>query len=170
MLRPHFDALYRIAYRLTSNRHDAEDLVQDLFVKVCDRVVEFKKIEHPRGWMKQIMYRRFVDQVRRRKSSPVRPVTDSWSGEKARADPISEFASNDPGPHEMTQIAVRKNHILKAWQQLSDEHRTLVALHDFEGYTLPELSEMLEIPVGTLKSRLHRARARMRSLLDMEPF
>ena len=57
---------------------------------------------------------------------------------------------------------------MRAWEQLGEEHRVVLSMHDIEDYTLPELAQIMDIPLGTLKSRLHRARARLRELLAAE--
>lgn len=172
LLRPHFPAIYRLAYRLAGSGADAEDLVQDLFVKVCSRRSEFEAIEEPRAWMLQVMYRQYLDGARRQKRAPVVLAEDSeLASDLLEGDALARAGSEAPGPAAEVSNAQRRAMLLEAWGGLSEEHRAVLLLHDVEGYGLPELNIILETPLGTLKSRLHRARKILRdSLLDMEPF
>lgn len=159
LVRPHLEYLYRLAYRFCGRREDAEDLVQDLLVKLYPRYDELIKVEKLRPWLVTSMYRMFVDGVRRKARSPVELISD----ETMFYDTV---AGEDSEPDESLLRDQRLDHIQEAFKRMSDEHRTLLILHDMEGYRLVELEQMLGIPLGTLKSRVHRARARMRELLD----
>jgi len=172
LLRPHFPAVYRLAYRLAGNQADAEDLVQDLFVKICARREEFEALEQPRPWMLQVLYRIFLDGARRRKAGPVVLADDSELANRLdQGQALEGVAAEHPGPIAALADEQRRALLLEAWTGLSEEHQSVLLLHDVEGYALPELNIILETPLGTLKSRLHRARKILRdSLLEMEPF
>ena len=75
-----------------------------------------------------------------------------------------------PGPVEQLESEQSRTELLEAWEKLSEDHRIVLTLHDVEEYTAQEVGEMLDCPVGTIKSRLHRARERLKELLLMEPF
>jgi len=158
LVRPHLEYLYRLAYRFCGKREDAEDLVQDLLVKLYPRYDELVKVEKLRPWLVTSMYRMFVDGVRRQARSPLELIND----EAAFYDTV---AGNENEPDEILLSHQRLDLIQAAFTRLSDDHRSLLTLHDIEGYRLVELEKMLEVPIGTLKSRIHRARARMRELL-----
>lgn len=172
-LRPHLEPLYRLAYRLTGRREDAEDLVQDLLTKLYARREELEKVEHPRSWLMRVLYRLFIDQRRQRARSPLHLVPDGPSGDGESI--LERLADSDGGPAAETERDDQQRLLLAAIARLSEDHRRVLALHDVEGYTLEEMQEMIDCPIGTLKSRLHRARARLRDLLaessadDMEP-
>ena len=167
LLREHVPALYRSAYRWTGAVDRAEDLVQQLLLRLYPRLAELRKLDQLRPWALRVMYRIFVDQLRRERSSPVQfgaeSVTDDESptGDEAWLDP-------GPGPVELAEQEVTQERLLRAWERLGEEHRMVLSLHDIEDYTLPELAKIMDIPLGTLKSRLHRARARLRELLAAE--
>lgn len=166
LLRPHVDFLYRLAYRFTGATADAEDLVQDTLIKLLPHTGEMQKVEQLRPWLARVLYRQFVDFVRRRGRSPLRAVaTDDGDG-----DPLEQLPAADDDPEESFDRSLRHEHLIYALEQLAPEQRAVVTLHDVEGYRLEELEEVLETPLGTLKSRLHRARARLRRLLPAEPF
>jgi RNA polymerase sigma-70 factor (ECF subfamily) len=163
-VRPHLRALYRVAYRLTGRREDAEDLVQDLLAKLYGRRQELDGVEHLRPWLLRVMYRLFVDQHRQHARSPLHLISDPPPGEDG-GDALAQFAAPQGNPEADTEQAARNLVLLRAIERLSEDHQRVLALHDVEGYTLEEIQLMLDCPIGTLKSRLHRARARLRELL-----
>jgi RNA polymerase sigma factor (sigma-70 family) len=170
LLRPLIPMLYRHAFRWTTTRDQAEDLVQDLLVKLYPRCAELAALDRLQPWALRVMYRIFVDQHRRAANSPVRPfheVAAPGAEDASRMEDL--FPDDSPQPPDLVERALDQQWLARAWGQLGEDHRVVVAMHDIEGYGLEELSAILEVPVGTLKSRLHRARARLRELLATEP-
>jgi RNA polymerase sigma-70 factor (ECF subfamily) len=160
LLRPHMDRLYRLAFRLAGNKAEAEDLFQDVLTKVYVRLDDLADIEQPGSWLSRIMYNHFIDN--RRKFARQRLVMVEEGGL-----PGSSIESM-PGDDSPEREAERGDVILRleaALAELSDDHRLLILLHDSEGYKLEEIHELTGHPLGTIKSRLHRARARLRELL-----
>jgi RNA polymerase sigma factor (sigma-70 family) len=168
LMREHVPALYRSAYRWTGAVDRAEDLVQQLLLRLYPRLAELRELDALRPWALRVMYRLFIDEHRRERASPVQ------FGAEMAADPELPAAEDEawidpgPGPAELTEQALTQERLLRAWERLGEEHRVVLALHDIEDYTLPELARIMDIPLGTLKSRLHRARARLRELLTAE--
>jgi RNA polymerase sigma factor (sigma-70 family) len=167
LMRRHVEFLYRLAWRLTGNVADAEDLVQDLLVKLHPRARELAAIEQLRPWLATALYRRYVDFVRRRARTPGGAPTDDAQAEVDFPDVLS---TDDDGPEEHAERGEWRSRLLAALDTLNPEQRAVVVMHDVEGYSLEELEPILQAPVGTLKSRLHRARQRLRVLIGMEPF
>ena len=164
LLQPHLQQLYRLAYRFTGQRADAEDLVQDVVLKLYPRLQEMQKIEHLGPWLARVLYRHFVDRVRSKQRSPLHLVDKDESV-------LAEHRDEKPGPAENVEAALLQNRLLEALNQLNEDQHALMILHDVEGYTLNEIQSMFDVSIGTLKSRLHRARSRLRELLEnMEPF
>lgn len=155
LLAPHVEHLYRLAYRFTGQRVDAEDLVQDLLVKLYPRREALEHIEQLRPWLIRTLYHHFIDHVRRSERNPLNNAL--------------ELASELDGNTDEAEVSVLRRQIEVALAQLNPDQRVVVSLHDMEGYTLQELQAVLDTPVGTLKSRLHRARAALRGILRMEP-
>ncbi|MGM0412389.1 MAG: RNA polymerase sigma factor [Pseudomonadota bacterium] len=162
---PHVDHLYRLAWRLTGSATDAEDLVQDLLIKVYPRRDEIRALDAPRPWLARALYRLHVDRWRRAGRSPLVEAVPGEDGE----DVIDASADTGPGPEALAGREQDRERLAAAVDQLNADQRALVLLHDVEGYTLNELETVLEAPVGTLKSRLHRARANLRQHLAVEP-
>jgi RNA polymerase sigma factor (sigma-70 family) len=168
LLREHVPALYRAAYRWTGAADRAEDLVQELLVRLYPKLDELRGLDKIRPWALRVMYRIFVDQVRRTRSSPVQ------FGAEAREDngeeEGQEFIDPAEGPAELLEQQLTQERVIAAWESLGEEHRVVLSMHDIEDYSLPELAEIMGVPIGTLKSRLHRARAKLRDLLATERF
>ena len=163
LLRPHFAYLYRISFRFAGNKSDAEDLVQDLLLKLYPRRKELSKVSNLRSWLVRVLYRLFLDGERKRKRSPLSLV--KCGNETDDADPLDQLPGSELDPEQYTQRRNLAEHIEQALDQLSKEQRAVITLHDIEGYHLSELETLLEVPLGTLKSRLHRSRAILREIL-----
>jgi RNA polymerase sigma factor (sigma-70 family) len=155
LVRQHYQTLYRAAYRLTRSAVDAEDLVQEVCARAYPRIAEIVALEQPRGWLLRVLYRLFIDLRRRYERTHVRPIADD-----------EEFTSHDLGPPEEADRALEQSRVAEAWRHLSNEQRLLLALHDIEGYTVVEIQSLTGLKEGTIKSRLHRARARLGRLLQ----
>jgi RNA polymerase sigma factor (sigma-70 family) len=159
LVQPHYEVLYRVAYRFTRSVHDAEDLAQEVCVRAYPRLDELERLEQPRGWLLRVLYRLFVDSMRRYERKHVAPIDD--------IDPDS-LVCDRPGPAEETERALERRRLSRAWQHLDQEQRALLSLHDVEGYSLAELKELTGLKDGTLKSRLHRARVRLGKLMQRD--
>jgi RNA polymerase sigma factor (sigma-70 family) len=169
LLRPHVPALYRSAYRWTGAVDRAEDLVQQLLVRLYPRLAELRGLDQVRPWALRVMYRIFVDELRRERASPVQ-FSESAADDDMPAGQDDAWVDAAPGPAELVEQQITQERLLSAWERLGKEHRAVLSMHDIEDYTLPELAQIMDIPLGTLKSRLHRARARLRELLAAERF
>lgn len=154
LIEPHFDRLFRLAYRLCGTRSDAEDLVQDVLIRLFERRDELSSIRDLKPWLGRVLYNRFVDGTRSYGRQPLQLVAD---------DLMDASADNDPAV--AASDSQRIGELSAALDRLSEDHRTVILMHDAEGYTLPEIETLTGIPIGTLKSRLNRARSRLRDLL-----
>jgi RNA polymerase sigma-70 factor (ECF subfamily) len=166
LVRPHVKSLYGFALRLTGSRADAEDLVQDVLVKLYRHRERLAAVEEPRSWMMRVLYREFLN---------FRRTARRWLARRRRVaealPDAAELASNDAEPDAALVRQRRAATLDAAIERLTLDHRVLIGLHIKDGYTLEELTGVLGVPVGTLKSRLHRARAELRGYLDgAEPF
>jgi len=169
LLRPHIAQLYRLAYRLTGSEADSEDLLQDLVVKLHTRADEIAGLDKPGIWLARVLYRLYVDSHRRasRRPTPVSDVTEDDRGD----DPIDRLAGDEnEQPDQLTERQLNAQRLQAAVDALVEDRRAVVLLHDVEGYRLTEIAEMLDLPVGTLKSRLHRARRQLRDALKQGTF
>ena len=159
-MRPHLERLYRLAWRLTGRKAEAEDLFQELLIRAYGKHDKLVNIDEPGSWLARVMYNLFIDERRRFARRRLHTVEESeLSGDGLAGLPGAE------DPVQNVQRLQRLERLDAALSQLSDEHRAIVLLHDTESYKLSEIHELMNIPVGTVKSRLHRARARLREIL-----
>jgi RNA polymerase sigma-70 factor (ECF subfamily) len=164
LMRPHLDRLYRLAFRLAGSKAEAEDLFQDVLIKIYPRMAELIELDAPGAWLCRVLYNHFVDNRRRFQRQRLVAVSESQLPEGRG---LEEF----PGDLDPVVDAERRDNIIRlqaALDRLSEDHRLVVLLHDTEGYKLEEIQSLTGTPVGTLKSRLHRARARLREILDAD--
>jgi RNA polymerase sigma factor (sigma-70 family) len=159
LVEPHLDALFRAAFRLTRNRADAEDLVQETCVRACGRLGELRESGPVKSWLLRVMHNLFVDSARRTKLSPVDRVESSMD--------LAASASTDPTPEESLDSHQRLAQLERAWLRLEHGHRALLALRA-EGYTLPEISSITNITMHALTMRLYRARQNLTRCLQQE--
>jgi len=169
LVRPHINALFQTAYRFCGNQADAEDLIQDLLLKLYPKYQELIKIENLKPWMSRVLYHLYIDKIRQNDRRP------DIACEVDPEDVIDEFQNAPSTPELEYHNSLIQKKLLHAMQSLNVDQKTLVVLHDLEEYTLPEIAVMLDTPLGTLKSRLHRARVSLREILikrtkNTEPF
>jgi len=162
LIRPHLDRLYRLAYRLTLTVADAQDLVQDVLTKLYPRRDELSSINDLSPWLSRVLYNQFVQQTRRYRSQRMRVVLEG------DGDPMDSLAGPGEDPADGALRSFDITEVRSALGKLSEEHRTVLLMHDAEGYKLKEIQTITGVPVGTVKSRLHRARARLRELLTAD--
>jgi len=163
LVRPHFERLYRLAFRLTGSKTEAEDLFQELLIKAFAKLDDLADIEEPGSWLSRVMYNLFVDRHRRFARQRMHLVDEGH----LPGEGLAGFAGDD-NPVANNERLQQFQQLDSALQQLSEEHRIVVLLHDTEGYKLNEIQELTGTPVGTIKSRLHRARARLREILSAD--
>jgi len=165
LITPHIPKLGRLASRLCNSSHDAEDLIQELLTRLYCKTDQMEQQAGLGAWLAKCLYNLFVDEWRQKQKSPLLPLTQFSTD-----SPIQQYEQfQHPVEQQPEQLLYRTQQqlvIQACLESLSDEHRILITLHDIEGYTLPELSVIVGIPIGTAKSRLHRSRQKLRSLLS----
>jgi RNA polymerase sigma-70 factor (ECF subfamily) len=156
----HLDALFRLARHLTGNDSDAEDLVQEAYTRAYGARSQFVSGTNVRAWLFRILRNAFIDGYRRERSNPIRDSTEDH-------EDVEQTGSHEPlrGDAELERLrGVVAADIEAALRSLSVNARTIVLL-DLEGLTEREIGEVLGFGVGTVKSRLFRARAALRERL-----
>jgi RNA polymerase sigma factor (sigma-70 family) len=154
VVRDHSARVYRLAYRLSGNQQDAEDLTQETFVRVFRSLADFSPGTFE-GWLHRITTNLFLDMVRRR--------------QRIRFDALPEDTERLPGSAPSPEQVYADTHldpqIQAALDKLSPEFRVAVVLCDIEGLTYEEISATLGIKLGTVRSRIHRGRVQLREAL-----
>ncbi|MCB0995458.1 MAG: sigma-70 family RNA polymerase sigma factor [Acidimicrobiales bacterium] len=153
--RDHGRFLYNVAYRLTGSHSEAEDLVQDVLVKV-QRGLQTYQPGSITGWLGRITTNVFLDGVRRRQRRPEAPLPDE----------PDRVVAGAPGADEVLDSVRLSDEVQAALDNLSEEYRVVVVLADIAGYSYEDIAEFASVPIGTVRSRLHRGRLRLRSSLE----
>ncbi len=157
--------VYNIAYRMAGNDADAKDLTQEAFLRVFRALRRIDPTAKLESWLYRIVTNLYIDMLRRRPKVRVEsldaPIATAKGGEVMR-----EVVDVTADPEAAVLNARLDADIQRALLNLSPELRAVVVLADIEGYSYEEIGEMLRVPVGTVKSRLHRARKTLQERLS----
>jgi RNA polymerase sigma factor (sigma-70 family) len=152
---PHLDAMYNFAFRLAMDEDDAKDLVQDTYMKAYRFIHSFQQGTNSKAWLYRILKNSFINDYRKKSKEPSKvdyqEVESYYNSEKV----------NDNRTSDLRQESVKDligDEVSIALNSLAVDFRTVIILCDIEGFTYEEMAEILDIPLGTVRSRLHRAR------------
>jgi RNA polymerase sigma-70 factor (ECF subfamily) len=159
---PHMKALYHFALRMTSDPDDANDLVQETYMKAYRFFDKFERGTNCKAWLFRIMKNSFINMYRRSAKEP----------DKVDYDEVEEFyhtirdeSADSNDLQEKLFANTLDDEVSNALETLPEEFRTVVILCDIEDFTYEEIAEFVECPIGTVRSRLHRGRKMLRDLL-----
>ncbi|TNE72694.1 sigma-70 family RNA polymerase sigma factor [bacterium] len=160
---PHLDSLYNFALRLTNDHHESEDLIQDTLVKAYRFFDSYEKGTYAKAWLFRILKNSFINRYRKASKSP----------DQVDYDEIASFyetiRSEQSDTTDYQEILFREqlgDEVSLALKKLPEDFRTVVVLCDIDGFTYEETANMLDVPIGTIRSRLHRGRSLLRSILQ----
>lgn len=156
VVRDHSARVYRLAYRLTGNPHDAEDLTQEVFVRVFRSLAGYRPGTFE-GWLHRITTNLFLDHTRRRQR-----IRFEGLGEETAA----RLSGTEPTPSQAFDDRHFDSDVQAALADLPPEYRAAVILCDIEGLSYEEIADVLGVKLGTVRSRIHRGRAQLRSALE----
>jgi len=163
LLGRHMRSIYRVAYRLAGNADDAEDLMQEAVAEAFRAFDRYQPGTYFDRWVYRIMHRTHIDWIRRRGR---RPEVSFDAPTSADGDPLlARLGDREADPQHLTDVRDLDGPIQAALDGLAPEFRTVVILADIEGLSYDEIAAMAACPVGTVRSRLHRAREALRSAL-----
>tara|TARA_R110002012_G_scaffold252147_1_gene430304 strand:+ start:100448 stop:101032 length:585 start_codon:yes stop_codon:yes gene_type:complete len=152
---PHIDAMYNFAFRLTLDEDDAKDLVQETFMKAYRFINSFETGTNAKAWLFRILKNSFINNYRKKSKQP----------NKVDYQEVETFYNSDSvNKNITTDLRVETvqhligDEITNALNSLDVDFRTVIILCDLEGFTYEEMAKILDIPIGTVRSRLHRAR------------
>ena len=151
--------LYTVAFRLTMNHDDAQDLVQDVLLRVQRGLATYQP-GSMEAWLSRITTNAFLDRVRRQKRRPTDALPED---DPDRVLPPSQSAAD------ALDATVLPAHLQQALADLPEDYRAAVVLCDVLGFSYEEIAESLDVPVGTVRSRIHRGRARLRAAVEAMP-
>jgi RNA polymerase sigma factor (sigma-70 family) len=152
--RDHGRFLYSVAYRLTGNDADAQDLVQEVLLRVRRGLATYQP-GSMEGWLSRIATNAFLDDVRRRQRRPTEPLPD---------DPERVLAAGEDVESTIAAVSLGDD-VQDALRRLPEDFRVAVVLCDVIGLPYDEIADRLDVPVGTVRSRIHRGRSALRKAL-----
>ncbi|MQA06172.1 MAG: RNA polymerase sigma factor SigE [Streptosporangiales bacterium] len=156
VVREHSARVYRLAYRLTGNQHDAEDLTQEVFVRVFRSLHNYRPGSFA-GWLHRITTNLFLDSARRKQRIRFESLPE---------DAGDRLAGREQPPGEVFDSAQFDHDVQAALDELAPEFRVAVVLCDIEGLSYEEIADTLGIKLGTVRSRIHRGRTQLRRRLE----
>jgi RNA polymerase sigma factor (sigma-70 family) len=152
---PHIDSMYNFAFRLTFDEDDAKDLVQDTYMKAFRFINSFEQGTNAKAWLFRILKNSFINEYRKKSKQPA----------KVDYQEVETFYNSDDVDYQSTTDLRAESvkdmlgdEISNALNALAVDFRTVIILADLEGFTYEEMAKILDIPIGTVRSRLHRAR------------
>lgn len=159
---PYADALYNFAYKLTFSQADAKDLVQDAYLKAFRFIEAFERGTNAKAWLFRILKNTFINKYRKQSKEPTKvdyqEVETYYNSKSANANITSDLRSD-------SVKNMMGDEITNAINSLPLEFRTVIILCDLEGFTYEEMATILDIPIGTVRSRLHRTRTMLKEKL-----
>lgn len=163
IMEKHQNAMFGMAYNLLSDYHDAEDAVQETFIKAYKSISSFKGQSAFTTWLYVICRNCCNDVLRRRlKHSAV----TSLDSDESDDSPVRELRSDAPSPEEIAELSETQAAVRLAVDELKREYREVIVMSDMREMSYEEISSVLKLPVGTVKSRLNRARTALRKKLS----
>jgi RNA polymerase sigma factor (sigma-70 family) len=162
-LRPHLRAIRAYARKLCANAHDAEDLVQDVLLKLYEKCDRLDGIDELRPWLLRVTYHRFVDSRRKGDARMLVQQELDFSGNGQPTDPLDLLPSAEPGPDTLVERSQLSQLLNEVIARLPPAQRQVLDLHHLRGLSLAEIAAHQRVSINTLKSSLLRARTSLRS-------
>lgn len=159
---PQIDALYNFAYHLTYNEEDANDLVQETYLKAYRFIDKYDVGTNAKAWLFKILKNAFINDYRKKTKRPTKVDYEEIVNYHDEED--SNYSSYMDLREEMFQ-SMMGDEVTNAINSLPVDFRTVILLCDIEGFTYEEISKIIDIPIGTVRSRLHRARNMLKQQL-----
>lgn len=152
---PHIDSMYNFAYRLTFDEDDAKDLVQETYLKAYRFIESFQQGTNAKAWLFRILKNSFINEFRKKSKEPAK-VDYQEVETYYNSEGVDETITTDLRVEAVQDMI--GDEISTALNSLAVDFRTVIILCDLEGFTYDEMAKILDIPIGTVRSRLHRAR------------
>lgn len=159
---PHADSLYNFSYHLTGNEEDANDLFQEALLKAWRFIGRYEEGTNAKAWLFTIAKNSFINDYRKRVRAPNRVELQDYITHQDRED--TPLTGSLDMRQEMFQYLMG-DEVTMAINQLAVDFRTVILLSDVEDFTYEEIAKILDIPIGTVRSRLHRARNLLKAKL-----
>jgi RNA polymerase sigma-70 factor, ECF subfamily len=163
LVRSYSATIYHVAYRMLGDPADASDVVQEIFIKIFRNIKGFKGEAALKTWIFRIAFSEILNRLRWWKRRHKYATVSLDEGPNGKPGTIVLHAG--PTPEQVLQSKEREAAIQQALRRLSHEHRSIIVLRDIEGFSYNEIADVLGVSIGTVKSRLARARADLKNSL-----
>lgn len=154
---------YAVAFSVMGNSHDAGDMTQEAFIKVFRNISKFNFQSSFNTWLHRIVKNVCIDELRKRKKGTIISLDASISSEDGEF--TMQIPDESPGIQEILEKQESREFLWKALDELKENHRLVLVLADIKGYDYTEVADMIGIPVGTVKSRISRARIKLADII-----
>ena len=161
----HIDSVYNVALRMTKNKNDAEDLVQETFLKAFRFFNKFQAGTNCKAWLLKVLTNLFNNKYRQRTKEPQQISYEEIAEDYLYSRLLKEGLEQIENPEEKLFAHILEDDVKKVMDSLPEEFRVVVILSFMEGFSYKEMAEILDTNIGTVKSRLHRGRALLQKAL-----
>lgn len=147
--------IYNVALRIFKNPEDAKDISQEVCIKIYQNAGKLKPDDNLKAWIFRVTYNTCIDEIRKRKNKQTYSINENV-----------DFEHDYMTPEKIVIQKEKNSDIIDALYSLSDDHRVLIVLRDINGLTYDEIADASGISIGTVKSRIHRARLKLRDIIE----
>lgn len=158
--------IYVIAYRFMGNEHDAKDLTQETFIKAFNNIKNFRRESSFSTWICRIANNACIDELRKIKRRPCDSLDEEINLDEGSVS--KQVKDERPTPEEVYETEELNQYLQKMLNELNENFRMVVVLRDIEGYSYEEIAEITNVSLGTVKSRLYRARKELKERISSE--
>lgn len=163
LVRRYERTIFNVAYRLTNSHDDAADIAQEAFVRAWNNLKSFRGDAAFSTWLHRIVTNAFLDDRKRKRARPTRSLDEALDLEENSV--VRQFEDPSPGPAALAEGDERRRVLQRAIQTLPEAQRVMVVLYHAQGLAYEEIADITQLPLGTVKSRLNRARLALRDRL-----
>lgn len=161
------DKIFHLAYRMLGNSHEAEDIVQDTFIRVYTNLHRYDAEHKFSTWIYRIGTNICIDRLRKRKGTY---FLDAETQVGEGLDGYTLLASNEGTPESQLMISETQRHVREAIDKLPEKYKSVIVLRYMHDLSLQEISDILQMPVTTIKTRVHRGREYLRKRMDRDKY
>ncbi len=166
LMEKHMGIIYNIALRMTANKDDAEDMTQEIMIKIFRSLGSFKGNSKFSTWIYRVAVNTCLDELKKKKNKKHLSLDAEISGDDGENQ--IEIKDDSPSPEKLAEQNELRDMVAAAVKLLSDEHRAVIVLRDIRGMSYSEIAGILGCSDGTVKSRISRARAQLKMILEKE--
>ena len=166
LMEKYMGVIYNIALRMSASRDDADDMTQEIMLKIFRSIASFKGNSKFSTWIYRVAVNTCLDELKKKKNKTVLSLDKEFEDDDGTSQ--IELKDDRPLPEAVAEQRELKDMVAAAITHLSDEHRAVIVLRDIRGMSYSEIAEIMKCGDGTVKSRISRARAQLKTILEKE--